>query len=844
MNRKLLCLQLRLYISTKRGNSRLLRSSLLAGLIASAGWASDSGAKAIEILTANCAQCHSAAMSMSGLDLSSRETALKGGSRGPAVVAGKAAESRLIAAVERKGQLAMPPTKPLSTTDIDELRRWIDQGAIWPQTPVVSSAGQSSWWSFQKVIRPAVPTSAGQWARNDIDQFVFEKLKAGALEPSAHAAAATLARRAYFDLWGLPPTLEQVRDFVDDRSADAWPKLIDKLLAAPQYGEKWGRHWLDLVRYSDTAGFELDTYIHDAWRYRDWVVQAFNDDKPYDQFIREQIAADELHPEDPVARTGTGLYCVGPNRDLFPDQADINREETLTDFVDTTSAVFLGLTAGCARCHDHKFDPISQEDYYRVRALFAPAVKTRVTLHRLDSLAYEIAESNREWKLREYGDRIRAATARCEDKMRSEKMSALPAEVHEALRLTDNQRTQRQRELATQYQRAARVTDDEVRACMNPEEAAGLREMEKALVRMFAGFRAKPFACGLADSWNVAPRTFLPARGSRPEREVQPGFFSVLGGGEVPPPAEKREATGPLPLMPTTGRRSALARWIANADNPLTARVIVNRVWQYHFGRGLVATPSDFGTRSGKPTHPELLDWLASEFVAGNWSVKRLHRLIMMSATYQQQSTPAKVAAERDPLNLWLSRFSRRRLAAEEIRDSILLATGGLNPRRGGRPVVPPLSPEETSTLTQSPDNAWVLTADRSEHLRRSLYMIQKRTFRAPMMEVFDAPDSMLTCSRRDSSTTAPQSLSLFNGTFTMDRSRALAERLLAGQPEDAALAVAAWRQVLARDPKPAELSRAREFLTAQASTAGGRTEALVQLIRALLNLNEFLYVD
>ena len=780
---------------------------------------------------------------MSSLDLSTRESLLKGGSRGPAAIPGRSADSNLIQAVEGKTKkLSMPPTSPLAAADIDVLRRWIDQGAVWPETPTAQNTSASKWWSFQKVVRPSVATIT---AANPIDGFIQEKLAGQKLFPTARAPAATLARRAYMDLWGIPATAAQINEFVADRSPNAWPKLIGRLLESPHYGEKWGRHWLDLVRYSDTAGFELDSYIHDAWRYRDWVIQSFNSDKPYDRFIREQIAADELYPEDPVARTGTGYYCVGPNRDLFPDQADINREETLTDYVDTTSAVFLGLTAGCARCHDHKFDPISQEDHYRIRAIFAPAVKTKITLNRLSSLGFDVGESNREWKLREIGDQIRATQSRCQEQVRKAKTADIPAEAREALRLTDNERTQRQRELATQYERAGKITDDEVRGCMSPQEIARLHEIEKQLVRMYADYRAKPFACGVVDMWNVSPRTFLPVRGSRLEREVQPGFFSVLGGGSVPAPAEKREATGPLPLMPTTGRRTALANWIAHPDNPLTARVMVNRVWQYHFGRGLVATPSDFGTRSGKPTHPELLDWLAAEFVEKGWSIKHLHRAMMTSDAYQRDSTPSKEAAARDPLNLLLSHYSRKRLNADEIRDSVLLATGALNTKREGRPVVTPLSEEEKSTLTQRPDEAWVMTTDPAEYMRRSIYLIQKRTFRLPMMEVFDQPDSMLTCSRRDSSTTAPQSLTLFNGPLTMQLSRQLADRLAAEDLSiDQASIRGAWNSVLAREPSSGESARAAQFLSQQSLNAGSRKEALGELIRALLNLNEFLYVD
>ncbi len=353
-----------------------------------------------------------------------------------------------------------------------------------------------------------------------------------------------------------------------------------------------------------------------------------------------------------------------------------------------------------------------------------------------------------------------------------------------------------------------------------------------------------PFACGITDIGYVSPRTYVPARGSRQREEVQPGFFSILGGGEVPPPAEKREGTGPIPLNPTTGRRRALADWIATPENPLTARVMVNRIWQDHFGRGIVATTSDFGTRGRLPTHPELLDWLATEFVAKGWSVKHLHRLILNSATYQQDSVGSPLALEKDPENLLLARFSRRRLNADEIRDSVLAATGRLNRKAGGRPVVTPLSQEELKSLTQRPDDAWVVTADTTEYDRRSLYLLQKRTFRLPMMEVFDAPEPMVTCPRRESSTTAPQSLTLLNGAFVMDQSRAFAKQLAAKHASDAELIRAAWLQVLAREPDTEDTKLATQFLAKQTTIAGGRQAAAVEMVRGLLNLNEFLYVD
>ena len=805
----------------------------------------DLAARAAAVLRENCLQCHSDATNMSGLRLTSRELLLKGGTRGAALTPGNADTSLLYQAVSQTGKLSMPPGRKLAAEDITLLREWIQAGAAWPQDgPVSDKAAASNWWAFHKPRKPSVPALANSLARSPIDAFILQKLKEQKLEPALEADRSTLVRRLFLDLHGLPPTAKQVQAFVSDTSPSAYEQLVDRLLESPRYGEKWGRHWLDLVRYSDTAGFELDSYVPDAWRFRDWVIQSFNEDKPYDRFIREQIAGDEFFPEDPVAQTGTGFFCVGPNRDLFPDQSDINREETLTDFVDTTSSVFLGLTAGCARCHDHKFDPISQRDYYRVQAVFAPFTKIRIPLNRLTSLNYEVGENVREIKLRELGEQIRAVQGRCRKELFERKLKVLPAEAQEALRLEDPHRSARQRELVTKYGERVRVSDGEVRSCLTSDESAKLQIVEHRLVAMFADYRPKPFAAGIADIGYISPKTYLPAKGSRPREEVQPGFFAILGGGEVPPPAEKREGTGPIPLNPTTGRRRALADWIATAENPLTARVMVNRIWQYHFGRGIVATASDFGSRGRLPSHPELLDWLATEFVSRGWSIKQMHRLILNSAAYRQHSVGDPEAAAKDPENLFLARFSRRRLTADEIRDCVLAATGKLNLKVGGRPIVAPLSKEEMQTLTQRPDDAWVITADTSEYSRRSVYLLQKRTFRLPIMEVFDAPEPMLTCPRRDSSTTAPQSLALLNGAFVVDQSRALAQELVAAHSSDTELVRELWLQILTREPDLEESRIAARFLAKQNENAGGRLAAVTEMIRGLLNLNEFLYVD
>ena len=793
------------------------------------------------IFAANCTQCHGGSVTLSGLDLNTRARMLLGGTRGPAIVPGNASASPAYQFASHAKQPTMPPGRKLSVGELETLRKWIDAGAQWPDT--VSGASAPIWWSFRKVVRPPVPPSRHGWARTPVDAFVWEKLAAHGLTPAPEADRATLARRLYTDLHGLVPTYDQVRDFVHDPAPNAYENLVAQLLGSPRYGEKWGRHWLDLVRYSDTAGFELDSYIADAWRYRDYVIDSFNQDKPYDRFIKEQLAGDEYFPEDPVANTGTGYFCVGPNRDGFPDQADVNRVETLTDYVDTTGAVFLGLTVGCARCHDHKYDPIPQRDYFRLQAVFAPAVKTRVPLSRLGSLSWDVQENTREIKFYEIGDQIRAVQERCQSKVYQGKLDKLDAETREAILADDSRKTPRQRELATTFSSRVQVREAEVRACLSTDESERLAGIERRLLGMYGGYRPKPFACGITDMGDFSPRTLMAGRDGA-KQETGPGMLTALGGGDIPERSFERPATGPIPMAPTTGRRHALAGWVASPDNPLSARVMVNRIWQYHFGQGIVGTPSNFGARGRTPTHPELLDWLAAEFVAKGWSIKEMHRQIVTSAAYRQSSNPTAEAAARDPENQWISRFRRRRLNAEELRDSALLAAGTLNLRMGGRPVVVPLSKEELFNMIGKPDDMWIVTQDEREHSRRGVYLHQRRTFRLPMMEVFDAPESMVTCARRDASTTATQSLTLLNGQFLLARARDLASRLAASHGADSDAAAAAWRRTLGRDPSVAELADAETLLTLQRANSGSREAALAELVRGLLNLNEFLYVD
>jgi mono/diheme cytochrome c family protein len=772
--------------------SRLFSAFVLtASLLA----AQDAGlpARAVRVLEQRCGACHGAGLAQSGLRLDSREALLKGGNRGPAMVAGEAAQSRVVRAIRRTGDVAMPPGPKLPDAEIAIIEQWIASGAAWPKTAATAAA--QTWWSFQKPVRPAVPAK-DSWSRTTIDAFIAQKLAQEKLKPASEADRRTLVRRAYLDLHGLPPKAEEVEKFVNDPAPDAYEKLIDELLASPRYGEKWARHWLDLARYGDTAGFEQDPYLIYAWRYRDYVIDSFNKDKPYDRFVREQIAGDELYPDDPASMSGTGFYTVGPNRDMLYKVEDINRVETLTDWVDTTGSVFLGLTVGCARCHDHKFDPIPQRDYMALQAIFQPAEKTRVFLQYDPARGYDLAEVGRQVRLFEISDQLQALPQRG-GRGRGAEGSGTPLPP------------------------------------MKPEDEQKLHAIEQQLVQMFRNYQPGPFAPGIHDVGRDSPtKSYLPARGGRPPEEVPPGLLTALGGGPIPEPAI--EAT-------STGRRKALANWIGTKENPLTARVMVNRIWQYHFGRGLVATPSDLGHRGGMPSHPELLDWLATEFMDNGWSMKKLHKLIMTSSVYRQSSKVSKEAHDHDADNLYVSHFNRRRLLPEEIRDGMLQSSGVLNLKTGGRPVVPEIAREELYGL--SGNGMWNVTANVQEHSRRSIYMLARRTFRPAMFETFDSPDGIQSCSRRVESNTAPQSLTLLNGHWTVKESARLAEKL-SETADPAEMIQKAWIAVYTRAARPDEAESAKKFLALQSAELGSSKAAAAELVRVLFNTNEFLYVD
>jgi Protein of unknown function (DUF1553)/Protein of unknown function (DUF1549) len=686
---------------------------------------------------------------------------------------------------------------------------------------------QRDHWAWKKPERPTVPAVEPR-AANPIDAFVRARLKAAGLAPAPAASREQLIRRATFDLTGLPPTPEEVEAFVKDTSPDAWEKVIDRLLASPHYGERQARHWLDLARYADTNGYEFDEPRPDAWRYRDYVVRSFNADKPFDRFVKEQLAGDEVFPGDPDALVATGFNLLGPDMTDSSDQVQ-RRLNTLNDMTDTAALAFLGLTATCARCHDHKFEPIPQMDYFRLQAFFAPAAFRRDL-----SVATAAEAKAREAKAREYleltrelRDEIAAIEGPHRRKLYEEKLAKLSPEAQAAHRTPAEKRTGGQQELVAETEAKVRVTDVEVTKALTADEKTKLDDLQRRL-KTFDDRKppAPPVAMGLTDKPGPPPKTFLLERGELANKgtEVQPGFPAILAR-DGKPAAAKIE-----PLSGSTGRRLALANWIASKDNPLTARVIANRLWQHHFGKGIVATPSDFGLRGDLPTHPELLDWLTCELVEGGWKLKRIHKLMLMSETYQQSTQVSKDAAAKDPDNKLLSRMNRLRLEGEAVRDALLAVSGRLNPKAGGPGVVLPEASRAAGGSRPVP-----ATADAKEYDRRSIYLFARRNLRYPFLEAFDLPDSNLSCPKRERSTTAPQALALLNSPEAMAAAKSFAERLTKEAKTEDERIDRAYRLALGRPPSPKELDRARAFL---------KDSPLSELCRALFNLNEFVYLD
>ncbi len=766
------------------GLSAGLMSLAILGVAARGAIAGDSRSfferRIAPILSERCAACHNGEKRGGGLELTNRESLLRGGESGPAIVPGKWDESLLLDMVGGDEPEMPKKAKPLTPSQLADLRRWIESGAEWP-AGVKVTAGL---WSLRPVARPTVPTVKHcDRLRTPVDAFVLERLETEGLEPAPPADRVTLIRRATFDLHGLPPTPEEIDDFLADDSDGAFAKVVERLLASPRYGERWGRHWLDLADYGDTHGFELDHARPNAWRYRDYVIRALNDDTPYDRFLCEQIAGDVLAPDDPSAAIATGFLAAGPwdysgyvSANQGTAASRMTRLLDLDDMLTTVMTTTVGLTVNCARCHDHKFDPIPQKDYYSLQAVFAGVRR---------------------------GDRICRGGATKEQARRMEE-----------IRLT----VLKKRILVAEIDALAA----DARTDQTPRDRAKLQGEIAALEEEYAKLPQVELTYAVIPE--TPPPTHVLYRGDTesPQDQVAPGALSAVQG------LRARLTDHDAPEGP---RRAALARWITDPTNPLTARVLVNRLWHYHFGRGIVGTPSDFGFNGERPSHPELLDWLASEFQRRNGSIKEMHRLIVLSSTYQQSAAQDQKGAAVDAGNRLLWRMNRRRLEAEEVRDAILAVSGKLDHTMGG-PAFQPFR----YLLRKVPVYDYHDVSDGPQLWRRSVYSFIVRSVPNPFMDVLDFPAPANCTPARNTTTTAVQTLSLLNDPFVIQQSDHFAKRLEGSHPGDPRGQVrTAYRLAFGRVPSQAELELASRFIA---------NRPLLQFCRAIFNANEFLYVD
>jgi hypothetical protein len=796
-----------------------------------------------------CVACHGSEKQRGGLRLDHGTFALQGSDSGPVILPGKATESRLLRVVAGLDpEVRMPPKErpPLSAADIGKLRAWIDQGALWPKQGLAQRIAGSAHWAFQPIRRSELPRgkrTAG--VRNPIDAFIRARLEQEGISPSPEADRATLIRRLSFDLLGLPPTLEDVDAFVNDPSPSAYEKVVDRLLASPHYGERWGRHWLDLARYADSDGYESDLPRNFAWRYRQWVIEALNRDLPFDQFAVEQLAGDLLPNATLAQKTATGFHRnTLTNREGGTDKEQF-RVEACIDRVNTTAKAFLGLTLGCAQCHDHKYDPFSQREYYQLFAFFnsdnevdlpAPVPGTEAS-YRKAKADFDQKKAELEASVAKYKQELLpGAVDRWEASLTTEQRQLLPANVQTILAVKAEQRTTPQREALLTF----RAKSDQMLAGLN-----------KALTAHQKKAPTVPVLPTLALGPERKTHVLLRGDFLRPGVQVQPGTPAVL---------HSLHATATPADFAKTPTRLDLARWIVDPENPLTARVLTNWIWHHYFGRGLVATLEDFGTQGERPSHPELLDYLATELIRQHWSFKELHRRIVTSATYRQSSRHRPELIARDPLNRLLARQSRLRLEAEVLRDNAL-AVSGLLFRAVGGPSVKPPQPAGISELTYAGTAKWVESKGSDRH-RRGLYTWFQRTSPYPMLMTFDAPDSNLSCVRREKSNTPLQALTLLNDAVFVECSQALARRILAETPglDSARRLELAFRRCLARPPSASEQEKLlhlyRDLLSltrgspqdaarllgsnSPAEAEPANAAAWVAMARTLMNLDEF----
>jgi mono/diheme cytochrome c family protein len=807
------------------------------------------------LLLKRCYVCHGAQQQMSGLRLDQKDAALKGGASGVDIRPGKSAESRLIALVAGMEKRVMPPMGArLTAEEVGLLRAWIDQGAEWKQ-------GSTTHWSFQKIQRPAVPpVRTASWARSPVDNFILARLDKEGLAPSPEADKLTLLRRASLDLTGLPPTPEEQRVYLADTRPDAYERAVDRLMDSPHFGEKWARYWLDLARYADSDGYEKDRSRPWAWRYRQWVIDAVNRDMPFDEFTIEQLAGDLMPNKnlDTLVATGFNRNTL-TNREGGTDPEQF-RDEQVLDRAATLGTVWMGLTVGCAQCHNHKYDPISQKEFYRIAAFFNTQEEANVPAPMPGELGPYLAarpefDHKKKALLEEY--KIPEAQADYESKLREAASNPGHHEdwdfaYGEFTHTVDNARKVLFLDPAkrSEVQQTA-MLDVFLGSCGNlyPKEHCDelkVREVRQKLNDLIAKLPVMSYAPVLLEN-DTPPKTHIHVKGDWRQRgeEVQPGTLAVLP---------------PLPPGPVT--RLTLAKWLVSPDHPLTSRVAANRIWQEVFGRGLVYTSDDFGTTGDRPTHPELLDWLASEYMSQGWSTKQMVRMLVTSATYRQSSNARPDVDAKDPLNTLLARQSRLRLPAELIRDETLYAAGLLDLRVGGPSVRPP-QPKGVAELSYGGSVKWVesMGADR---YRRGMYILFQRTVPYPQLMNFDEPSSNLSCTRRERTNTPLQALNLLNDPVFFDAAQGLAYRVMresSGAFRDRLNYV--YRVVLGREPSAREAERMGKFfddasrgLVSDEKTVAAlfpnqiqgvpqaEAAAWVEVGRVLLNLDEFITRD
>ncbi len=767
------------------------------------------------VLVANCYKCHSDKQQKGDLRLDSAAEAMAGGESGAVIVPGKPEESLLVEAINYQS-LEMPPDGKLGDEAIAALTEWVRLGAPWPGGHGSGIGGPAlrkgkdkltdedrAWWAFQPVKDYPLPLmERDDRSRTAIDRFLLARAESQAGSLRHEADKRTLLRRLSFDLIGLPPTIEDVEAFTSDDSPDAYERLADRLLASPRFGERWARHWLDLVRYAESDGYKADAYRPHAWRYRDYIIRALNSDKPYDRFMAEQIAGDELAPHDPDALIATGYYRVG----IYEyNQRDVRTQWSviLSDITDVTADVFLGMGMSCARCHDHKFDPILQKDYYRLQAFIAPIVQR-------DDLPAATPEQIVDYQRRLAAWEEKTADIRKElDELERQPIAnaanafiaKFPDDIESYFTKTERAPLEEQLRRLASRQIIEEGGKIDFTKKLKDEKLARWKELKEQLAK-FDADKPAPLAEAMmvSDVSHIPPPVTIP--GKRDAEEILPGILSVLDEGPLnyqTPPGNSN----------STGRRSALAQWLGSADNPLTPRVLVNRLWQYHFGRGLVESSSDFGRLGQPPSHPELLDYLAAELVRGGWEMKRMHRRMVNSAAYREGSGfRVQGSGNGNPQSL------PRRLDAEQIRDAALAVTGELDGRSGGE------------------GSAWETT-------RRSIYLKVLRNKRDAVLDVFDVPDGSSSTPLRNVTTTPTQSLLMINGPWMLERARTLAAQIERDARQPADQVRLAYRLVLARMPTAEEEADAVAFVSGEEVR-----ERLADLCHVLLNSNEFIYVD